>query len=327
MIINEIIGENKNAAMDLAIKVFMRFEAPSFSEEGINEFVNTVKNPEYVNNFKVFGAFIGEMLIGVIATRKNGSHIALFFVDEKYQRQGIGKALFYEILKYAPDTLTVNSAPYAVEIYKKLGFKPDCGEKISNGIRYTPMTYIKRKKLSEMTLEELWRLFPIFLTEHKECWEDWYKEEERNLQQILCGNEIIRINHIGSTAVKTIWAKPIIDILVETDNAADWGKIKKDLTDNGYICMCENQNRISFNKGYTEDGFAQKVFHLHLRRTGDNGELYFRDYLNDFPLIAKDYENLKIGIWKKFEHDRDVTPKVRPNSLKNIPKKQESITE
>ena len=30
------------------------------------------------------------------------------------------------------------------------------------------------KKLSEMTLEELWQLFPIYLTEHQSCWQEWY---------------------------------------------------------------------------------------------------------------------------------------------------------
>lgn len=40
-----------------------------------------------------------------------------------------------------------------------------------------------KKKLSEMTLEELWQLFPIVLTEHQACWEDWYAEEERLLKE------------------------------------------------------------------------------------------------------------------------------------------------
>ena len=63
---------------------------------------------------------------------------------------------------------------------------------------------------------------------------------------------------------------------------------------------------ISFNKGYTEQGFAERVFHLHLRLYGDNDELYFRDYLNDHPEIAKEYEALKLTLWKKYEHNRDA---------------------
>ena len=51
---------------------------------------------------------------------------------------------------------------------------------------------------------------------------------------------------------------------------------------NGYICMSQSENRLSFNKGYTENGFAERTFHLHLRYAGDNNELYFRDYLIEF---------------------------------------------
>jgi GrpB-like predicted nucleotidyltransferase (UPF0157 family) len=69
--------------------------------------------------------------------------------------------------------------------------------------------------------------------------------------------------------------------------------------------MSESERRISLNKGYTENGFAEKVFHLHLRYVGDNHELYFRDFLNENPVTAKEYEKLKLCLWKRYEHDRD----------------------
>ena len=50
--------------------------------------------------------------------------------------------------------------------------------------------------------------------------------------------------------------------------------------------MSETSDRLSFNKGYTEEGFAERVFHLHLRYIGDNDELYFRDYLIEHANIA-----------------------------------------
>ncbi len=46
------------------------------------------------------------------------------------------------------------------------------------------------KNLAEMTLEELWQLFPVFLTGHKAFWADWYKEEEVSLKRILRGEEV-----------------------------------------------------------------------------------------------------------------------------------------
>lgn len=161
------------------------------------------------------------------------------------------------------------------------------------------------KNLSEMRLAELWRLFPIYLTEHRDCWKDWYAAEETFLRKALAAERGIRLSHIGSTAVAAIWAKPIVDILLEVPEDCDFNLLKKTLIHAGYTCMSERPRRISFNKGYTEKGFAEKVFHLHLRCLGDHDELYFRDYLNAYPDTAKEYEALKLKLWKQYAHDRD----------------------
>lgn len=161
------------------------------------------------------------------------------------------------------------------------------------------------KKLSEMSIEELWQLFPIVLNEPHEQWESWYVKERTILKEILSDKIILRISHIGSTAIKNIWVKPIIDILIEVPKECNMTTIKDCLIQYGYICMAENKKRISFNKGYTENGFARKVFHLHLRYPGDNDELYFRDYLNENIKVAKQYESLKLELWKKYEYNRD----------------------
>ncbi|MCI9444143.1 MAG: GrpB family protein [Oscillospiraceae bacterium] len=160
------------------------------------------------------------------------------------------------------------------------------------------------KPLSEMTLEELWELFPIILSEPQSCWKDWYEEERQTITALLRGEDI-RISHIGSTAIRHIWAKPIIDILIELPEDAPMAGIKETLVNGGYICMSGTENRISLNKGYTRQGFAERVFHVHLRRRGDHDELYFRDYMNERPALAKEYERLKLSLWKKHEHDRD----------------------
>ncbi len=159
-----------------------------------------------------------------------------------------------------------------------------------------------RKPLSEMTLRELWELFPIQLTEHKEYWEKWYRDEQVFLTSFLPGD--VRIYHIGSTAIKGIRAKPIVDILAEAP-LTEHQTIKELLIKSGYICMAQSKNRMDFNKGYTPDGFAERVFHLHLRDFGDNDELYFCDYLNEHSEIAEEYEKLKLSLLKPFEHDRD----------------------
>lgn len=159
------------------------------------------------------------------------------------------------------------------------------------------------KKLSEMSLEELWKIFPIYLTKYQPCWKEWYTDEENFLKNRV--PKIERISHIGSTAISSICAKPIIDILMEISKDYKLSDYKKVIASNGYICMSETSDRISFNKGYTEKGFAERVFHLHLRYIGDNDELYFRDYLIEHTNIAVEYERMKLKLWKKYEFNRD----------------------
>lgn len=167
------------------------------------------------------------------------------------------------------------------------------------------------KRLSEMSLEELWMLFPISLMEHTDEWEKQYAEMEAFLKRKLLSCHIVRISHIGSTAIKGIWAKPIVDILVEIAPNEQMTAVAEIMKSDGFTKMSESDRQISFNSGYTENGFAEKVYHLHLRYAGDNDELYFRDYLNDNPDTAKEYQKLKLDLWRQYEHNRDAYTKAK----------------
>lgn len=170
------------------------------------------------------------------------------------------------------------------------------------------------KKLSEMTLKELWQLFPVILTEHKPYWADWYKEEAARLKSILPSDT--EYHHVGSTAIDGIIAKPIVDILIVVRSRHQLKPVANALQNNGYIIMSANENRISLNKGYTENGFAEKVFHLHVRLSGDVDEIYFRDYLNAHPAVAQEYERLKLRLWKQYEHNRDAYTEAKTEFVK-----------
>ncbi|MEI4802852.1 GrpB family protein [Bacillus sp. FJAT-51639] len=164
------------------------------------------------------------------------------------------------------------------------------------------------KSLSEMSLEELWELFPIILKEHNSIWKDWYLQEEKLLSNIIGNQYIKRINHIGSTSVKGLLAKPMIDILLEIAEDCDLKFLVSVLEKNGYIFEKQPQKpapHIMFMKGYTEKGFAEKVFHLHVRYIGNWNELYFRDFLQLHKDVAVEYGNLKMRLMDKYERDRD----------------------
>lgn len=180
------------------------------------------------------------------------------------------------------------------------------------------------KELSEMTLEELWKLFPIILKEHNTDYKKWYEIEKQKLLSCIDNKSIKRINHIGSTAVEGLIAKPTVDILLEIDDKCNIQKLKNILKENGWLLMSYQEIqclRMVFNKGYTKEGFAEKVYHLHVRYYDDWNELYFRDYLINHKEIAREYEKLKLEILDKYEHDRQGYTDAKSDFISKYTKK------
>lgn len=144
--IRQIEPEERAAALQLVQDMFMKFEAPEYDEEGVRHFQTFIHDEEQTKQLEMYGAFTGGAVIGVLAMRKQGTHVSLFFVDDAYHRQGIGRALFDHMLRTKKrEVITVNAAPYALKIYERLGFVATDTEKTEDGIRYTPMKYVDNK--------------------------------------------------------------------------------------------------------------------------------------------------------------------------------------
>ena len=89
--------------------------------------------------------------------------------------------------------------------------------------------------------------------------------------------------------------------------------------------QAERENRLDFNKGYTLQGFAERVYHSHLRYVGDNDELYFRDYIQKDATAAKEYERLKLDLWKQYEHDRDAYTLHKSDFIKHYTEMEKEL--
>ena len=172
-------------------------------------------------------------------------------------------------------------------------------------------------ELKDMSLDELWQLFPILLSPHNREWTTWADDEIQLLSEYL-KNYTPVITHIGSTAVPGIMAKPIVDILVEISGDCNWWEVKNTMEESGYICMSESAQRMSFNKGYTPAGYADKVFHIHIHAIGDNDEIYFRDFLRRNPIVAREYEVLKINLLSEYRNNRDGYTEAKTDFITKI---------
>jgi GNAT superfamily N-acetyltransferase len=141
-----MVAGEEQAVLDLVMRVFDEFVRPDFSAGGVKEFSASahafvLERP--AGHSIVVAERDGE-LVGMLDLR-DGSHIALFFVESAHQGRGVGAALLDEAigrsLAHGADTaaITVNSAPSAVRAYRSLGFDATAPERDVNGIRFVAM--------------------------------------------------------------------------------------------------------------------------------------------------------------------------------------------
>ncbi len=134
-------------AMDLVWNTFLKFEASEYGREGTRNFLNFISGDLIYNMFlngeyPVALAKIDGKIVGV-GTLRNGRHISLLFVDERFHRQGIGTAILSflqrDLIRKGSCIMTVNAAPYGVPFYEKIGFKATADMQTADGITYVPM--------------------------------------------------------------------------------------------------------------------------------------------------------------------------------------------
>jgi len=137
-------------AFELALRVFMEFEAPDYEQDAVGIFKSDcIDNEQYINNYVtgkhlMYVALEGNKIAGFVNECGNG-HISMLFVDGLHHRQGIATTLMNNIvcnLKLRGfDKITLNSSPYGLPFYKHFGFKPTDIEQKKDGFIFIPMSY------------------------------------------------------------------------------------------------------------------------------------------------------------------------------------------
>ena len=172
--------QKRQEALDLALRVFMAFEAPDYNEEGIANFSAFVADREKTDPLAMYAAYEDGKLVGMGATRNGGRHICLLFVDEAYHGQGIGRSLVDIMKPKCPEPLiTVNSSSFAVGIYKKMGVVATDQELLHDGIRYTPMQCQRQQHPGTIPIETQRLLLRRFtIDDAAAMYENWAKDPE-----------------------------------------------------------------------------------------------------------------------------------------------------
>ncbi|MDD5218473.1 MAG: GrpB family protein [Candidatus Omnitrophica bacterium] len=162
----------------------------------------------------------------------------------------------------------------------------------------------------------------VKLCEHHDEWAELYEQEKQLLKNIF-GDKIIEMEHIGSTAIPGVPAKPIIDIntAIKSLDKETVDEFIEPLQKVGYTYMHEYPNRKFFVKGPEE----KRTHHLNLVEVGNqtdwHDKILFRDYLNSHQEARDEYGKLKLDLASKFADDRESYTKAKENFILEIIKK------
>lgn len=181
----------------------------------------------------------------------------------------------------------------------------------------------KEKSLHEMSIEQLGELFPIIISDPSEKWPQIYQAERKLILESIPEANFEKIDHIGSTAVPGLKAKPTIDILLQVSKNSNANEIITAFKKLGYHYTKQPDNpppHMMFVKGYTEEGFKGQAYHVHVRYKGDWNEIYFRDYLIKNKNIAREYEELKLKLAAKYKNNREEYTNAKTDFIEKVNK-------
>ncbi len=133
-------------------------------------------------------------------------------------------------------------------------------------------------------------------------WPEYYRTERARLSRAI-GDSVFRFEHVGSTAVDGVPAKPVIDILAVVDTLPA-ASIVDPLETAGYELRAENDDRLFFAKGPEDD----RTHYLHVAETRSEYAIEmvaFRDHLRENPDTATAYASLKRSLAERFPDGRD----------------------
>lgn len=147
-----------------------------------------------------------------------------------------------------------------------------------------------------------------------------FEREAEHIKSIL-KDELVQIYHIGSTSIPNMWAKPIIDMLVEVKDINKIDQLNDQLFEFGY----EPKGEYGIpNRRYFPKGGDNRAHHLHMFPKGDenvNRHLAFRDFLRHHDEEARKYIELKKHLARKYHNSPKEYVAGKNNLIQDLEKK------
>jgi GrpB-like predicted nucleotidyltransferase (UPF0157 family) len=146
---------------------------------------------------------------------------------------------------------------------------------------------------------------PIIVVSYDPAWSTRFRVIAAPMRAAL-GSVALRIDHIGSTAVPGLAAKPIIDVQISVQSFEPFAAIRLPLEQLGYLWQADNPD---LTKRYFRESPGAEAVHIHVRLLGSWSEQYallFRDYLRANETDRHRYGALKLALAERYRNDREA---------------------
>lgn len=160
----------------------------------------------------------------------------------------------------------------------------------------------------------------IEVVPHNPEWNADFLKAREEITQVLC-DEVICINHIGSTAIPGIYAKPIIDVLIGVKSIGKVDSYNDKMSEIGYYAKGEYGIA---GRRYFVKGEPKRTHHVHIFQIDDpqiDRHINFRDYMIAHPEEAKKYEELKKGLAEEHKYDANHYVNGKNSFIQSIDRK------
>lgn len=157
----------------------------------------------------------------------------------------------------------------------------------------------------------------VRLEPHNPEWAKMYETEARELKRIF-DSLAIDINHVGSTSIPNICAKPIIDIQVSLKRLEDFEQVRHIFEQSPYSVK---PDPVPDEQLVRKGEETNRLFLIHIVEKGSDryiDTLLFRDYLLSHPKVAKKYEALKIELATKYANDRPSYTTAKSDFIQDV---------
>ena len=159
----------------------------------------------------------------------------------------------------------------------------------------------------------------VRLVPYQPAWAELFRQEAERLSAALRG-QVVRIEHVGSTAIPGLDSKPILDIVVAVRDMTDAAAFEDALSPLGYIHKAENDRpgRLYFVKRLPDD---RSTHHLNITELGTEcwfTHVAFRDHLREHAESRAEYRKLKQDLARRYQHDRAAYQEGKDEFIERI---------